>query len=64
MTALVLESVDKRDLKSLGQKCPYGFDPRPEHTMKWQCIDNNALAILVQRILSTGRHNSLSHLPR
>ncbi len=29
--ALVLELVDKRDLKSLGQKCPYGFDPRPEH---------------------------------
>ena len=31
-TALVLELVDKRDLKSLGQKCPYGFDSRPEHT--------------------------------
>lgn len=27
----MLELVDKRDLKSLGQKCPYGFDPRPEH---------------------------------
>ena len=26
-----MELVDKRDLKSLGQKCPYGFDPRPEH---------------------------------
>ena len=34
--ALVLELVDKRDLKSLGQKCPYGFDPRPEHDKKWQ----------------------------
>ena len=32
--ALVLELVDKRDLKSLGQKCPYGFDPRPEHDKK------------------------------
>lgn len=31
MAALVLELVDKRDLKSLGQKCPYGFDPRPGH---------------------------------
>ena len=23
--------VDTRDLKSLGQKCPYGFDSRPRH---------------------------------
>lgn len=29
--ALVLESVDKRDLKSLALKRAYGFDPRPEH---------------------------------
>ncbi len=30
----MLELVDKRDLKSLGQKCPYGFDPRPEHSKR------------------------------
>lgn len=29
--ALVLELVDKRDLKSLAPKGAYGFDPRPEH---------------------------------
>ena len=25
------EMVDTRDLKSLGQKCPYGFDSHPGH---------------------------------
>ncbi len=33
--ALVLELVDKRDLKSLGQECPYGFEPRPGHFFRW-----------------------------
>ena len=31
LNALVLELVDKRDLKSLALKRAYGFDPRPEH---------------------------------
>ena len=26
--------VDTRDLKSLGQKCPCGFDSRPRHLKK------------------------------
>ena len=29
--ARMVESVDTRDLKSLGQRCPYGFDSRSEY---------------------------------
>ena len=40
LDALVLELVDKRDLKSLGQKCPYGFDSRPEHAIQSRLKSN------------------------
>ena len=33
-TSLGGEMVDTRDLKSLGQKCPCGFDSRPRHLKK------------------------------
>ena len=28
--------VDTRDLKSLGQQCPCGFDSRPRHREGWR----------------------------
>ena len=34
----MVELVDTRDLKSLGQKRPYGFDSRFEHTVEYIVI--------------------------
>ena len=35
--------VDTRDLKSLGQKCPCGFDSRLRHKKKGSGIGNRSL---------------------
>ena len=53
----MVELVDTRDLKSRGQKCPYGFDSRPKH-YALLCVQHNLMNDFIASLMLLGAISS------
>ena len=56
--------VDTRDLKSLGQQCPCGFDSRPRHREGWRTPSLSVLLPLTPTPLPSGEGTRAEALGR